>query len=42
MGRGRQLGASVLMRDEIVKPELCTSCNRPINPFTSECGGCSD
>lgn len=21
---------------------LCSSCERPVNPFTGECGGCSD
>ena len=23
-------------------PERCTACGRVINPFTAECGGCSD
>lgn len=24
------------------RPERCTACGRPINPFTAECAGCSD
>lgn len=26
----------------IEEVELCTACDRPINPFTGECSGCSD
>lgn len=24
------------------RAQLCTSCDRPINPLTGECAGCSD
>ncbi len=26
----------------IFVPERCTACNKPINPQTGECAGCSD
>lgn len=28
--------------DEPRKPEICGSCDKPINPQTGECAGCSD